>query len=136
MAFLTFRVDARAVTEGLRAYPPRAVADCKVVMRNSGFRLLDRINLIVPIDTKYMHDHTTVVIASDDLAYEAGWWASDFEGTVTEDGRPRPFYPPWVEFPTSKAAAQPSLRPAFADEQPVLIQELRAALAGAGGRAR
>lgn len=128
MAFFTFRVDARGAAEGLRAYAPRAHADCRAVMRHSAARLLDRVNLIVPVDTKFMHDHTTAIVESDDLAYEVGWYAADFTGAGRE------WYPHYVEFGTSRAAAQPSLRPAFADEQPVLIQELRAALAGAGGR--
>ncbi|MEO7102876.1 MAG: HK97-gp10 family putative phage morphogenesis protein [Gemmatimonadaceae bacterium] len=100
---------------------------------NSAARLQQRTIDLCPKDTFYMSEHVRADFSENGYTYEVGWDAKDFLGTIDEKGRPRAFYPYFVELGTRHMAAQPSLGIAFAEEQPRYKAELANAMARAIG---
>jgi hypothetical protein len=58
------------------------------------------------VDTGFMRDHTRYTLSPSGLISEQGWFMDDFASAGLD------FYPPYVEFGTSRMAAQPALLPA------------------------
>ena len=84
----------------------------------SAARLEQRTIDLCPKRSFYMSEHVRTDFSDKGFVFETGWDARDFEGTTDENGRPRSFYPVFVELGTRKMAAQPSLSIAFAEEEP------------------
>lgn len=59
--------------------------------------------------TGFLRDNIRARISAQGYAFTVGWEASDFTSAGLE------FYPPFVEFGTSKMPGQPALIPAFQD---------------------
>lgn len=125
---LSFRNEA-AIAANFRGADQVLVREVKAVVRNAGYLVVDFARALVPIDTSFMHDHVGVVFSPDGRVFEAGWDEADF------DAAGLPFYPLYVEFGTSKMAAQPSLYPAYKEVQPIFLADLRDAVRASIDRA-
>lgn len=74
------------------------------------------------VDTGFMREHIRRKITQKGLAFSVGWEADDFYGAG------HPFYPPYVEFGTSRARAQPALLPSFREGEQMMKQATRDAI--------
>jgi HK97 gp10 family phage protein len=117
--------NARAVISNLRQYGEAARTRAKVVVEQSMERVYATQQSLVAVDTGFMKSQTRKELTPQGYGYRVGWDAADF---------PAAFYPPFVEFGTRFAPAQPSLLPAFEVEKPRFTQELQAALSPRRGR--
>lgn len=73
---------------------------------------------LCPVDTRFMKDHMHGELTDDELFWEIFYDPGDF----FEAGLP--FYPPYVEYPTSRTKAQPHLTPAYEQEHPVYLRRI------------
>lgn len=117
-----FTVDAEGVVRDILGLYERAVEAAREEVATALQRVHDGTELIVPVDTKFMRDHISILPSEDGLSGEVGWRDSVFLDAGRE------FYPPFVEFGTSKMAAQPALMPTFEEERPRFVEALRARL--------
>jgi HK97 gp10 family phage protein len=101
------RVDQTIVN--LRKIDATARTATVAAVRRAGDSLLEIVHATVAYDTGFMHDHVRVVYSPKGYAFEGGWNQDDF------DAAGLPFYPPFVEFGTSRMQARPSLLPAYED---------------------
>lgn len=100
---------------------------------SSAARLHQRTVDLCPKDTFYMSEHVRSDFSAHGYTFETGWDARDFLGTTDIHGRPRAFYPFFVEFGTRHMVAQPSLTIAFQEEIPKYQASLARAMAEAMG---
>lgn len=102
---LAVRADATLVN--LRKIDAIAQSECIAAVRRAGEKFLEIVHQTVAYDTGFMHDHVRVEYTPKGYSFEGGWIQNDF------DAAGLPFYPPFVEFGTSRMAAQPSILPAY-----------------------
>jgi HK97 gp10 family phage protein len=86
---------------------------------------------LCPKDTFYMSEHVRTDFSDQGYTFEVGWDAADFLGTFDAKGRPRAFYPFFVEFGTKKMRAQPSLSLAWKEVTPEFSGRLNTILSRA-----
>lgn len=80
-----------------------------------------------PRDSGFMAENVEIHYTRDQMTSEVGW---DEENFIANSPTKR-FYPIYVEFGTSRNAAQPSLFPAMEQARPYYEQNLRDALRAA-----
>lgn len=102
---LAVRADSTFVL--LRKVDEIARAEARASVRRAGEEFRRIVQATVAYDTGFMHDHVRVEYTPGGYAFEGGWNANDF------DAAGLPFYPPFVEFGTSRHMAQPSIEPAY-----------------------
>jgi HK97 gp10 family phage protein len=103
---VTVRGD-KAIIANIQAFDHDTRERFRVVTRKHGQLIRDRVVQIAPKKTGYLARNTRVRYSPDEMSFTVGWHPEDF----VPHGLP--FYPPYVEFGTSRQAAQPSLRPAY-----------------------
>jgi hypothetical protein len=94
----------------------------RVVRRSLGRAYADQQEHC-PVDKgnmKRLTRHEVVQTPHGRLAWEMGWEAVDFFAEGLD------FYPPYPEFGTLRADAQPSLLPAIFAEEPLFLEEIAA----------
>lgn len=97
-------------------------AELKRIIRRGAILTRDVTRRLAPRRTGFMANRVTIWIDPTGLASEVGWQADDFLNVG------KAFYPVFVELGTRKMAAQPSLGPAHRYAQPIIRQEMRAAV--------
>lgn len=122
--------NVRATIARIHAADASAQRVIRETVRWGGEETERIVRATVPYDQGFMHDHVRTEYSNDGLRYETGWFAEDFAGAGL------PFYPPFVEFGTSRAPAQPSLFPAREEVVPKFQQRLRQRLRAAIRRQR
>lgn len=117
--------NTKGVIANILSADKRAQRAVRRVVREAGLQEYEIAYALCPVDTGFMQDSLRLEFQPEGLGYELGWREEDFTGAGL------PFYPVYVEFGTSKMAAQPSLFPARDAVRPVfersLSRELRAA---------
>lgn len=86
---------------------------------------------LCPKDTFFMSEHVRTDFSPGGYTFTTGWQATDFIGTTDATGKPRSFYPFFVEFGTRRMRARPSLSIAYAEELPRFQRSLAAAMRNA-----
>lgn len=109
------------VVRNMFALDKLAVEGMKKAVRRSGRRVQRGTKQLCPEDTGWMKEHVRLDISRTELTFEVGWRAEDFVDSPT--GR---FYPPYVEYGTSRNKAQPSLTPTWETEHPRFTGDIRA----------
>lgn len=116
-------------TRGIAANFHRADAEIEDAMVSLVGRytdILDRVwESLTPVDKGFMVAHRHIRITRSGLGFEAGWDAADFFDAGLA------FYPVFVEFGTSRMAAQPSLGPAYEYITPLFQADMRDVIRGA-----
>jgi hypothetical protein len=128
-----WNIDVKAAdTSGLEAYlaaggrrARQAILDA---IGESAARIYQRTVDLCPKDTFYMSEHVRTDFSAGGFIAENGWDARDFIGTQDAHGKPRAFYPFYVEFGTRHMRARPSLSIAFAEEAPRFTRSLERAV--------
>lgn len=110
--------ELAGVIRNVYAADPIAVEAMKGTTRRSGIRAYNMAQDLCPVDKGFMKENMLLEFTPEDLIWELGWDERDFEAAGL------PFYPPYQEFGTSRNAAQPSITPAFFEEQDRFQQEL------------
>lgn len=114
--------NASGVVANLHKYDALIRGEIEKEVLDSAEAVKAETQRLCAFDTGFMHDHVTAYISPGVLSYEVGWSADDF----SEAGHP--FYPPFLEFGTSRMPAQPALFPAYAAERPVFQRRVREAV--------
>lgn len=127
-------INSDGLKVNLSAALERAKKEIRRVVGESAIRVQVRTIDLCPKDTFFMSEHVRADFSPGGYKYTVGWDANDFVGTEDENGRPRPFYPPYVEFGTRKMRAQPSLSIAFIEEEPRFKANMAKALSTAYAR--
>lgn len=117
MGFRT--TNLAVVVQALTQYGDTKEKQVRDVMAGSLERVYGRQQSLCAEDTGRMKRLTRHELSEDGKRYEMGFVATDFH-TEGQDG-----YFAFVEFGTSKMVAQPSVRPAFFEEEPRLLNDLR-----------
>jgi HK97 gp10 family phage protein len=118
-SFVLSTRNTRGVIANMFAADRRVQAAVKRSVRDAGFSEYQIAYGLCPVDTGFMQDNLTLEFHPSELSYELGWKEEDF--TAAGLG----FYPIFVEFGTSKMAAQPSLFPARDAVRPEFRTKLR-----------
>ncbi len=118
-AFTLSTRNKAGVIANLFSAQKRSVSAIKRTVRGAGFAEYSIAYGLVPVDTGFMQDHLTLEFSPSELGYELGWKQDDFTAAGLS------FYPPHLEFGTSKMAAQPSLFPARDTVRPEFQRNLR-----------
>lgn len=118
---LAVRVDATIVN--LRKIDEIAQAECVDAVRRAGDGFLDAVHRRVAYDTGFMYNNVRVEYTPKGYTFEGGWNEDDFSAAGL------PFYPPFVEFGTSRQSAQPSILPAYDEVSKRLESDLARSLA-------
>ncbi|MGI8765700.1 MAG: HK97-gp10 family putative phage morphogenesis protein [Gemmatimonadaceae bacterium] len=100
----------------------------RAVNQRAGKYIRERTQATCAYDTGFMAEHVKDVYTPSGLAFEVGWDATDFY----EAGHP--FYPVWVEWGTTRQAAQPSLAPAYDEYSVTYADDLGTAIKAAISR--
>ena len=93
----------------------------RAIVKNYGESTRGLVMFFSPVDTTFMQQHVKTWYSEDKLVFEVGWDVMDFVSAG------KPFYPFFQEFGTVNHPAQPSLRPAFADQSPLFSADVRRA---------
>lgn len=97
----------KATIANIYAMRKDVVAEIKYTNIRTANDMRELTHQLCPKDTWFMAEHIRVEHTPDYRAFEVYWDPEDFEAEGLE------FYPPFVEFGTSKQRAQPSLGPAY-----------------------
>jgi hypothetical protein len=109
-----FRARADGVGERVRAVNEETMHD-----------VLSLTEMLCAKRTGFMASMLKGTLTPNGYGFDAGWSADDFFAAGLD------FYPPFVEFGTSRMAAQPALGPAWAEIMPDHKQRMHAAVFGA-----
>jgi HK97 gp10 family phage protein len=97
----------------------------RAAVKRAGDAMFEIAEALCAVDTGFMVEHMRERITEGGYAVSIGWDAADFEDAGLA------FYPPFVEFGTSKMAAQPAIGPAFEIVAPEFEAELAAVVTAA-----
>lgn len=117
--------NARGVVANLYAADKRIKGEVRRSVKMHGELTKELTQFLCAYDTGFMHDHVRTRYSRGGMAWQTGWDDADFAAADL------PFYPPYVEFGTSKMAAQPALGPAYRDVDRMFRQDLREKIRGA-----
>lgn len=124
--------------QSLKANLARVTKNAKKAIRDAVGEAASKIHSrtidLCPKDTFFMSEHVRTDFSPGGYAFTTGWQASDFIGTTDAKGRPRSFYPFFVEFGTRNMRAHPSLSIAYQEELPRFQRNLAAAMKNAYDR--
>jgi HK97 gp10 family phage protein len=120
--------NAQAIVTNLYGADRVLKREAKRIVNRMADDLFAEVQRTVAYDTGFMHDHLLKIVSEAGLTFEVGWDASDFIANG------KAFYPFFVEYGTSRMAAQPSLEPAYRKYTPRFRSELNNALRGAIAR--
>ena len=109
---------------------PDVVAAMRALVHKYAELTVARTKSMVQVRSGFMRSHTRYVLSNDRLAYEAGWFAIDFESAGKN------FYPPYREFGTRFQSAHPTLLPTHEVLKPQMVAEARVILQEAIRRRR
>lgn len=129
-----FQVRRAEIAAAFARKSEAAQQEVAEIIQQSGLRMHAMAGELCAEDTGYMKSHLGLAYSADGGTYqsEVGWTEADFvAGTHPRTKAHPPFYPPFVEFGTSRNAAQPAVTPAFEAEAPRVRTEIAAALARA-----
>jgi HK97 gp10 family phage protein len=117
--------NSKGVIANLYAADREAVLGIGKAMVRGSLRVQRRTAVLAPKRTKYMSQHVRRSMSPKNLYFEVGWKIEDFI-KIGEN-----FYPFFQEFGTRYLPANPSLGPAFREDEPVtqrdIAKEVRAA---------
>lgn len=110
--------SAQGLAANFYAADALAQRQFRAATRRHAERVVRVARVYCAVHTGFMRDHLGYWLTPSELVADIGWRGEDFFG----DGLP--FYPPYVEFGTSRAPAQPALLPAFHAMEPQYLEEL------------
>lgn len=125
---LTMR-NAGALAANFRSKDQQLQREVRRIVRENGQFCKELTQFFAPRDTGFMADHVETTYTHDGLIFETGWDSADFFEAGLQ------WYVPYVEWGTSKMAAQPSLTPAYEETVVQFKRDLSKALRNAGRRA-
>lgn len=112
----------RGIIANLYSYDARMRRDMIALNRLWAARTVKIAQEIVPFDTGRMHDSLVAEFSKMGLVFHVKYDKTDFDADGVE------YYPPWVEFGTSRMSARPTLGPAYQRASAQYLPALRVAL--------